>query len=60
MKVMSKSELAAKAGITVTTLMNWCEPHMKELKAMGMRPNQRLLSPRIVKFLVDTFSIDID
>ncbi len=60
MKAMSKSELAAKAGITVTTLMNWCEPHMKELKAMGMRPNQRLLSPRIVKFLVDTFSIDID
>ena len=57
---MSKSELAAKAGVTVTTLMNWCEPHMKELKAMGMRPNQRLLSPRIVKFLVDTFSIDID
>ena len=60
MKAMSKSELAEKAGITVTTLMNWCEPHMKELKAMGMRPNQRLLSPRIVKFLVDTFSIDID
>jgi hypothetical protein len=60
MKAMSKSELADKAGVTVTTLMNWCEPHMKELKAMGMRPNQRLLSPRIVKFLVDTFSIDID
>ena len=60
MKAMSKSELAEKAGITVTTLMNWCEPHMKELKAMGMRPNQRLLSPRIVKFLIDTFSIDID
>ena len=34
MKAMSKSELAAKAGITVTTLMNWCEPHMKELKAI--------------------------
>jgi hypothetical protein len=60
MKAMSKSELADEAGVTVTTLMNWCEPHMKELKAMGMRPNQRLLSPRIVKFLVDTFSIDID
>lgn len=60
MKAMSKSELAAKAGITVTTLMNWCEPHMKKLEAMGLRPKQKVLSPRIVKFLVDTFSIDID
>ena len=60
MKAMSKSELAAKAGITVTTLMNWCEPHMKELEAMGLRPKQKVLSPRIVKFLIDTFSIDID
>jgi hypothetical protein len=33
---------------------------MKELEAMGLRPKQKVLSPRIVKFLVDTFSIDID
>ena len=37
MKAMSKQQLADAAGVTVTTLMNWCRPYQKELEAMGMR-----------------------
>lgn len=59
MKAMSKQQLADAAGVTVTTLMNWCKPYQKELETMGMRPNSKVLSPRIVKFLAETFCIDL-
>ena len=59
MKAMSKQQLAEIAGVTTKTLMTWCEPFQKELEAMGMRPNSKVLSPRIVKFLAETFCIDL-
>ena len=59
MKAMSKQQLADAAGVTVTTLMNWCRPYQKELEAMGMRPNFKVLSPRIVQYIADLFCIDI-
>jgi len=59
MKAMSKQQLADAAGVTVTTLMNWCRPYQKELEAMGMRPNAKVLSPRIVQYIADLFCIDI-
>ena len=43
MKAMSKQQLAVQAGVSVTTLMNWCEPYQDELKAIGMKPNMRVL-----------------
>lgn len=39
MKAMSKQQLADAAGVSVTTLMNWCRPFRKELEAMGLLPN---------------------
>ena len=59
MKAMSKQQLADAAGVTVTTLMNWCKPYQKELEAMGMRPNAKVLSPRIVQYIADLFCIDL-
>jgi hypothetical protein len=60
MKAMSKSELADKAGITVTTLMNWCKPYQKELEAMGVKTKDRVLNPKAVRFIVEKFCIDIE
>jgi hypothetical protein len=59
MKAMTKQQLAQCAGVTVTTLMNWCRPHLEELQRMGLQPNSRVLSPRIVKYLADLFCIDV-
>ena len=59
MKAKSKSELADAAGVSVTTLMNWCKPYQKELEALGMKPNSKVLSPKIVSYIADLFSIDI-
>lgn len=59
MKAMSKQQLADHAGVTVTTLMNWCRPYRKELAALGMKPHSKVLPPKIVQFIADTFCIDI-
>lgn len=59
MKAMLKSELAAKAGVSRNTLMNWCKQYQKELEAMGLGPNAKVLPPNIVQFIVKTFCIEL-
>ena len=59
MKAMSKQQLADAAGVSVTTLMNWCKPYRTELDALGMRLNMRVLTPHIVKFIADKFCIEL-
>ena len=57
---MSKQQLADAAGVSVTTLMNWCRPFRKELEAMGLRPGMRVLPPKIVRFIAETLCIDLE
>ena len=59
MKAMSKSELAQRAGVSVNTLMNWCKPFSKELQAMGLQRNQKVMSPRVVMFIAEKLCIDL-
>ena len=59
MKAMLKSELAAKAGVSRTTLKNWCKPYQKELEAMGLGPNAKVLPPNVVQFLANKLCIDV-
>jgi hypothetical protein len=59
MKAMSKQQLADCAGVSVNTLMKWCRPFMNELEQMGLSPNDKVLPPNIVKFLVEKFCIDL-
>ena len=56
---MLKSELAAKAGVSRTTLKNWCKPYQKELEAMGLGPNAKVLPPQIVQFLANKLCLDV-
>ena len=60
MKAMSKQQLADCAGVSVKVLMTWCRPYQKEFEVMGMKPKDKVLSPRIVKFIAEKFCIDID
>ncbi|MBO4892224.1 MAG: hypothetical protein J5502_06405 [Prevotella sp.] len=59
MKAKSKSELAEAAGISLDTLREWCRPYEKELEAMGLRPNARVLPPNVVMFLAEKYCIDV-
>jgi hypothetical protein len=44
----------------VKVLMNWCKPYRKEFEVMGLKPKDRVLPPKIVKFIAEKFCIDID
>jgi transposase len=59
MKAMSKSELADRAGVSLSTLTRWCKPYKDDLNAMGLQPNAKVLPPNIVKYLIEKFCIDI-
>ena len=60
MKAMSKQQLADAAGVSVKVLMSWCRPFRKEFEAMGLKPKDRVLPPRIVKLIAERLCIDID
>ena len=60
MKAMSKQRLAGYAGVSVKTLMSWCEPFQKELETMGMQPHMKVLPPHIVRFITEKFCIDVE
>ena len=59
MRAVTKSEMADAAGVTVKTLMAWCRPYEVELRALGLRKNDKVLKPRVAQFIADTFCIDI-
>ncbi|MBP3768095.1 MAG: hypothetical protein J6I31_07445 [Prevotella sp.] len=59
MKAMSKQQLADRAGVSLNTLNRWCKPFRRELEAMGLQPNTRMLPPVIVKFIAEKLCIDL-
>ena len=59
MKAMSKQQLADRAGVSLNTLNRWCKPIQRELEAMGLQPNTRMLPPVIVKFIAEKLCIDL-
>ncbi len=60
MKAKSKQQLADAAGVSVKVLMSWCRPYQSKLETMGLKPKDKLLPPHIVKFIAETFCIDVD
>ena len=58
-KSMTKSQLAAAAGITRQTFCNWLKPHEKKLRKMGVSPCAKVLPPVAVKYVCQIFDIDI-
>ena len=47
---MLKRELADAAGVSMRTLHRWCQPYREELTSMGVKPNDKLLSPKVARF----------
>ena len=60
MKAMTKQQIADCAGVSVKTLNNWCKPHRPTLERMGVHPTMRVLPPHVVKWMAETFCIDVE
>ena len=59
MRAMTKQQLADAAGVSMRTLHRWCQPYRQELIKMGVKPNDKLLSPKVARFLADKLCIDL-
>ena len=59
MKAMSKSQLAAAAGVSIKTFQRWLVRHSEELAMLGVKPCDKLLPPVAVKFIVEQYCIDL-
>jgi len=58
-RAMYKSELADAAGVSRQTLWSWLRSDAKELAAMGVSRNTKLLPPQAVRYLCEKYVIDI-
>ena len=58
-KFMTRSELAVHAGVSRRTLFRWLAmpEHTDALTQLGMVKNKKLLSPRVVKYICESFGI---
>lgn len=57
-RCITKSELAAKCGISCSTLQTWLNRrYYDELKKLGYEKKHRILRPNLVKFLFEKLVI---
>lgn len=58
-KSMYKSELAAAAGVGMSTFRRWLETDKERLKSLGCLPRSKLLNPAAVQYLCEKYVIDV-
>lgn len=56
-RAMTKTELAALAGVTPRTFAKWLLPHRQQLRKLGAADNAKLLPPAAVQYLCELFVI---
>ena len=59
MKSMLKSELAERAGVSLSTFGRWLKRHTEELERMGVTPRSKVLPPIAVRYVCERYGIDI-
>jgi hypothetical protein len=59
MRAMLKSELAAAAGVSRETFRRWLLTDVEYLRSLGLTPKTKMLPPRVVKYLIDKYCIDV-
>ena len=60
MKSMYKYELARAAGVSPRTFANWLARHSDTLQQMGVSKRTKMLPPVAVRFICETFVIELD
>lgn len=55
---MMKFEIAMAAGMSVRTFSRWLNEHADFLLRLGVKPTQRLLPPKAVKYILYELGLD--
>ena len=56
---MTRTRLAACAGVSFDTLCRYIAAHQEELKALGLRP-RNILPQKVVEWIVENYGADVD
>ncbi len=59
MKAMLKSELASAAGVSKDTFRRWLQSDAEYMREQGVKPTSKMLPPKIVKYLIDKYCIEL-
>lgn len=59
MKAMLKSELAAAAGVSRDTFRRWLQSDAEYMREQGVKPTSKMLPPKVVKYLIDKYCIEM-
>lgn len=54
---MTHNQLADCAGVSRRTLYKWLHPYKDKLHKLGVQPNAKVIPPKAVRFICETFTI---
>ncbi len=60
MKATTRAILAQNAGVSLSTLMRWLQQDKETLAQLGVRPYQKTLPPKAVRFICEKYDIECD
>lgn len=59
-RAMTKSQLAALAGVSTRTFATWLRPHRTRLRTLGVCDTAKVLTPAAVRYLCEIFVINTE
>ena len=59
MRAMSKSELAAAAGVSRDTFRRWLKADALYLAQQNVKHTARVMPPQVVNYLIDKYCIEL-
>ena len=59
-KSMLKSELAAAAGVSLSTFSSWLRNDQDIIRSLNLSKRAKYLPPRLVRYLCEKYDIELD
>ena len=57
MKSRMKYEIAMASGMSASSMTRWFHTHREALASLGVKPSQKLLPPKAVKYVCDELGL---
>jgi len=60
MKATTRGVLAQKAGVSLSTFMRWLQDDQQQLQQLGVKPYQKTLPPKAVRYICEKYDIEAE